>query len=79
MTTIITAAQIRNAITEIRYGLNGAEPLKRHDLPPCDTKNPYNIPDDAKIYIKVPEDTTSISLQVTWRDGTKSEINTIEK
>ncbi|MFN8830611.1 MAG: caspase domain-containing protein [Labrys sp. (in: a-proteobacteria)] len=74
-----TMISYRCAITEIRYGLNGAEPLKRHDLPPCDTKNPYNIPDDAKIYIKVPEDTTSISLQVTWRDGTKSEINTIEK
>jgi len=75
-TTLVT---YRCAISELRYGLNGGEPLKRYDLPVCDAKNPFNIPDNAKIYMKVPDSTKSISLKITWRDGTESEVNTIEK
>ena len=75
-TTLIT---YRCAISDLRYGLNGGEPLKRYDLPACDAKNPFNIPENAKIYMKVPDTTKSISLKITWRDGTQSEVNTIEK
>ena len=56
-----------------------AEPLRRLDLPPCDPDAPFNIPEDAEIYLKIPERTKSISLRVTWRDGTQSEVNTIER
>jgi len=74
-----TLVSYRCAITEVRYGLDGAEPLRRFDLPPCNPDAPFNIPEDAEIYLKIPERTKSISLRVTWRDGTQSEVNTIER
>ena len=63
----------------MRYGLDGADPLRRFDMPPCDAKEPFNIPDDATVYLKLPEETQSISIQLTWRDGTQSDVNTIER
>ncbi len=69
----------RCAITEVRYGLDDADPLRRFDLPPCDPKNPYSVPSTAKIYLKVPEKTKSMKLRVTWRDGTQSDVYSYEK
>ena len=74
-----TLVSYRCAITEVRYGLDGADPLRRFDLPPCDPDAPFNIPEDAELILKVPDRTKSISLRLTWRDGTESEVNTIEK
>lgn len=74
-----TLLSYRCAITEVRYGLNGAPPLTRFDLPPCDKKDPYAIPNKAKTYLKLPTSTKSISVQITWRDGTQSEVNTVER
>jgi hypothetical protein len=75
-TTLIT---YRCAISDLRYGLDGGEPLKRFDLPACNMKDPFSIPNNAKIYMKVPTTTKSISLRITWRDGTQSDVTTIEK
>jgi hypothetical protein len=74
-----TLMSYRCAITEVRYGLDGADPLRRYDLPPCDPDNPYNIPDNATPYMNVPEATQSISLRITWRDGTQSDVKMIER
>ena len=74
-----TLLSYRCAITEVRYGLDGADPLRRFDLPGCNAKDPFAIPDDATIYIKVPPKTKSINLRVTWKDGTQSDVNTIER
>lgn len=74
-----TLVSYRCAVTEVRYGLNGAPPLTRFDLPACNMKDPYAIPNNAKTYLKVPGNTKSISVQVTWRDGSQSEVNTVEK
>ena len=74
-----TLLSYRCAITEVRYGLDGADPLRRFDLPGCNAKDPFEIPDDATMYIKVPPKTKSISLRVTWKDGTQSDVNTIER
>ncbi|MDQ0391247.1 caspase family protein [Labrys monachus] len=75
-TTLVT---YRCAISDLRYGLDGGEPLKRFDLPACNMKDPFSVPDNAKIYVKVPPRTKSISLRITWRDGTQSDVNTIER
>jgi hypothetical protein len=75
-TTLVT---YRCAISELRYGLDDAKPLQRYDLPTCDAKDPFSVPENAKLYIKVPPKTKAINLQVTWRDGTESEISTIER
>ena len=69
----------RCALTEVRYGLDGADPLRRFDLPPCNAKDPYSIPDNATVYLKVPPATKSISLRLTWRDGTQSDAFTIDR
>jgi hypothetical protein len=69
----------RCAITEVRYGLDGADPLRRYDLPPCNPKDPFSIPEDAQLYMKVPPKTASINIRLTWRDGTQSDVYTIEK
>jgi hypothetical protein len=74
-----TLLSYRCAITEVRYGLDGAAPLRRFNMPACDEADPFSIPESATIYLELPEKTASISLQLTWRDGTQSEINTIER
>ena len=75
-TTLVT---YRCAIAELRFGLDQGKPLQRYDLPNCNAKDPFSVPSDAKLYLKVPPTTKSISLQITWRDGTQSEISTIER
>jgi hypothetical protein len=69
----------RCAITEVRYGLDGADPLRRYDLPACNRKDPFSIPEDATLYMKVPSATKSINIRLTWRDGTQSDVYTIER
>jgi len=75
-TTLVT---YRCAIAELRYGLDDSKPLQRYDLPSCNAKDPFSIPENAKLFIKAPPKTKAISLQITWRDGTESEISTIER
>jgi hypothetical protein len=74
-----TLVSYRCAVTEVRYGLDGADPLRRFDMPPCNADEPYSIPDSATVYLKVPEKTASINLRLTWRDGTQSDVFTIER
>jgi len=69
----------RCAIAELRYGLDDGKPLQRYDLPACNAKDPFSVPENAKLYLKAPPRTKSISLQITWRDGTQSEVSTIER
>ena len=75
-TTLVT---YRCAIAELRYGLDDGKPLQRYDLPTCNARDPFSVPDNAKLYMKVPPKTKSISLQITWRDGTQSEVSTIAR
>ncbi len=74
-----TLVSYRCAITEVRYGLDGAAPLTRFDLPPCNADDPFAIPTSAKLILKVPPATRSVALQVTWKDGSRSDVNTIER
>ncbi|WP_158814482.1 caspase family protein [Methylocapsa sp. S129] len=75
-TTLVT---YRCAIAELRYGLDDGKPLQRYDLPGCNAKDPFSVPENAKLYLKAPPKTKSVSLQITWRDGTQSEVSTIER
>jgi hypothetical protein len=75
-TTLVT---YRCAIAELRYGLDDGKPLQRYDLPVCNARDPFSVPENAKLYLKAPPKTKSISLQITWRDGTQSEVSTIER
>lgn len=64
----------RCAIKEVRYSLNGAALDKQLDLPPCDEKNPYAIPDNFMPYFKVGNDVKSMSVQITYADGSQSPV-----
>jgi hypothetical protein len=75
-TTLVT---YRCAIAELRYGLDDGQPLQRYDLPGCNSKDPFSVPENARLYLKAPARTKSVSLQIIWRDGTHSEISRIER
>jgi uncharacterized caspase-like protein len=75
-TTLVT---YRCAISELYYGLDDGKPLQRYDLPACNANDPFSVPSNAQLYLKAPPKTKSINLQITWRDGTQSEISTIER
>jgi uncharacterized caspase-like protein len=75
-TTLVT---YRCAIAELRYGLDDGQPLQRYDLPGCNAKDPFSVPENARLYLKAPGKTKSVSLQIIWRDGTQSEVSRIER
>jgi hypothetical protein len=75
-TTLVT---YRCAIADLYYGLDNGKPLQRYDLPACNAKDPFSTPEKAQLYLKAPPQTKSISLQITWRDGTQSDVSTIER
>jgi len=61
-------------IKEVRYSINSDDLDKVWELQPCDTKNPMAITKDI-IYLTMPLGTAkSIAVQVTFADGTVSEI-----
>ena len=66
----------RCAIREARIGIDSAVPDKVLKLPPCDTRDPSAIPYGALIYQKLPPATQFMSVELTYRDGSVSEIKT---
>lgn len=64
----------RCAIKEVRYSFNGAALDKAIDMPPCDEKDPYAIPHDYQPYFRIGKDVNSMSVQVTYSDGTQSPV-----
>ena len=64
----------RCAIKAVHYSLNGTTLDKEIKMPPCDAKDPYAIPSDFQPYFKVKDDVTSMAVQVTYTDGTKSPV-----
>lgn len=69
----------RCAIKEVHYGLDGAAPDKEIKMPPCDKKDPYAIPYDYQPYFKVADSVKSMSVQVTYTDGTKSPVRAYKR
>jgi TolA-binding protein len=64
----------RCAVKEVRYSLNGASLDKTLEMPPCNEKDPYALPDGVMPYFKVGQDVTSMAVQVTYVDGTQSPV-----
>ena len=63
----------RCAIDEVRYGIDDGAVSEVWPLPDCDPANPHTVPDDAQIYRNIPENTRSMSVQITYADGSVSE------
>ena len=48
-------------------------------MPPCDIRDPSAIPRDAVPYLKLPPETKSVSIELTYRDGSVSEIKSFRR
>src|SRR5260370_1232900 len=69
----------RCAIREVRIGLNSTIPDRAIAMPPCNQKDPMAIPADAQPYLKVPPATGLVSVELTYRDGSVSEVKTFRR
>ena len=64
----------RCAIREARIGIDTAVPDKVLKMPPCDMRDPIAIPNGAQLYMKLPPTTQFMSVELTYRDGSISEV-----
>ncbi len=69
----------RCAIREARIGIDSAVPDKVLKMPPCDARDPSAIPHDAQPYLKLAPTTKSVSVELTYRDGSVSEIKSFRR
>jgi hypothetical protein len=69
----------RCAIIEVRVGIDSAVPDKVLKMPPCDPRDPSVIPHDANPYLKLAPQTRSVSVELTYRDGSVSEIKSFRR
>lgn len=69
----------RCAIREVRLGLNSTIPDRALAMPPCNQKDPMAIPPDAQPYLKLPPATALVSVELTYRDGSVSEVKTFRR
>jgi hypothetical protein len=69
----------RCVIREVRIGIDSAVPDKVLGMPPCNPRDPSAIPHDANPYLKLAPATKSVSVELTYRDGSVSEIKTFRR
>ena len=69
----------RCAIREARIGIDSAVPDKVLKMPGCDPRDPSAIPHGANPYLKLSPGTKSVSVELTYRDGSVSEIKTFRR
>jgi hypothetical protein len=69
----------RCAIREVRVGIDSTVPDKVLKMPPCDPRDPSSIPRDAQPYLKLAPQTKSVSVELTYRDGSVSEIKSFRR
>jgi uncharacterized caspase-like protein len=69
----------RCAIRQVRIGLDSTIPDRSIAMPPCNQKDPMAIPADAQPYLKVPPATGLVSVEITYRDGSISEVKTFRR
>lgn len=66
-------------IKEVKYSFNGAPLDKVLDMPKCNPAEPFSLPADFQPYMKVGEDVKSMSVEVTYADGTKSGVKEFKR
>src|SRR5207253_11027998 len=69
----------RCAIARAEIGLDGGPLEYELPLPPCDEADPHAIPSDAKPYVSLPKGPRAASVQLTYADGTQSEVKTFRR
>jgi hypothetical protein len=69
----------RCAIRQVRIGIDTSVPDKLLTMPACDMKDPNAIPSNAQPYLRLPPSTRSVSVELTYRDGSVSEIKSFRR
>jgi Caspase domain len=69
----------RCAIREVRVGIDTAVPDRVLPMPPCDMRDPSAIPYEAKPYLKLAPSNQFVSVELTYRDGSVSEIKSFRR
>jgi uncharacterized caspase-like protein len=69
----------RCAIRQVRIGIDSTMPDRVIAMPPCNERDPMAIPADALPYLKVPPATRLVSVELTFRDGSISEVKTFRR
>nr|WP_257170794.1 caspase family protein [Bradyrhizobium sp. SRS-191] len=69
----------RCAIREVRIGIDTSVPDKVLNMPGCDMRDPIAIPSNATPYLKLPPATKFVSVELTYRDGSISEIKSFRR
>nr|WP_315779057.1 MULTISPECIES: caspase family protein [unclassified Bradyrhizobium] len=69
----------RCAIREVRIGIDSTVPDKVLNMPGCDMRDPIAIPSNAMPYLKLPPATKFVSVELTYRDGSVSEIKSFRR
>jgi Caspase domain len=69
----------RCAIREVRIGIDTTVPDQVLKMPPCNSKDPSAIPSDAKPYLKLSPANQFVSVELTYRDGSVSEIKSFRR
>jgi len=69
----------RCAIREVRVGIDSAVPDKVLKMPPCNPRDPSVIPHEAQPYLKLAPATKAVSVELTYRDGSVSEIKSFRR
>ena len=64
----------RCAIREVRIGIDTAVPNQVLKMPPCDMRDPSAISASMPLYMKLAPATQVVSVELTYRDGSVSEI-----
>jgi Caspase domain len=69
----------RCPIREARVGIDSTVPDKVLKMPPCDPRDPSAIPHDSQPYLKLAPSTQFVSVELTYRDGSVSEIKSFRR
>jgi hypothetical protein len=69
----------RCAIREVRVGIDSTVPDQVLKMPPCNPRDPSAIPHEVQPYLKLPPATKSVSVELTYRDGSVSEIKSFRR
>ncbi|MCP4185572.1 MAG: caspase family protein [Hyphomicrobiales bacterium] len=71
----------RCAISKVEYGVDTESPNEEFRLEPCDPTKPHSVNSDgktSKIYIAIPKNTEFMSIKLSYKDGTQSEVKRFE-
>ncbi len=69
----------RCAVREMRIGIDTTVPSQVVKLPPCNPNDPSAMPENYQPYLKISPATKMVSVELTYQDGSVSEIKNFRR